>query len=278
MHFDQFSNTEQEFRLFLEHTNEKQVAAETIFRRLSRTKSLSSTHRIWDVGCGSGDIVSALVKMIGREAELEITLLEPESQLLEMARKKLRQSGVFSIVGIPKTVEAAVEGDDYRQGFDLIISSQVLNYVIDAEATLCQLYRALAPEGQFCASLLTPTSDIFLIRSMYLQHFGHLSEVGIHSEQLLEVIGNLGWRYDTEVVLSYVELSLSDVEELIENPQNLDVLRNNVAARITRFIGNSPLLTIPLDLLTRIVEIYRKRVRSGKVYLESKERFVWVDK
>lgn len=279
MRFDKFSTTEEEFVLFLQHTNEKQVAAETLFRHLSCTKSLSSVNRMWDVGCGSGEIVAALVKMLGQETTLEITLLEPESSLLEIARNKLRQVGVCSVITIPKTIEAATENEKYLQGFDLIIASQVLNYVINAESTLRQLYRALKPGGQLCVSLLMPTSDIFLIRSTYLRHFGRLSELGIHSEQLLEVIEHLlGKEYDTEIVSSYVTFPLSAVEELFENSRDQGVLSYNVAARITRFIGNSPLLAIPLDLLAEIVKIYRGRVRSGMVYLESKDRFVWIDK
>jgi 2-polyprenyl-3-methyl-5-hydroxy-6-metoxy-1,4-benzoquinol methylase len=278
MSYNEFSNTEEEFCLYLRFTNEKQVAAQTIFDHLSRGKSHICIRRILDVGCANGEILNKLVQMLSDLEKVEVTLIEPNSRLLEFARSRLQHVGLQSIVSINKKIQETRENKDYIPGFNLIIASQVLNYVLDVRKTLEQLFAALAPNGQLCLSLLMPDSDIFVIRSMFLNYFRKKKELGIHSEELLESVNSLGWKYDTQEVSCYVSFPISDVQTLLRNPTDLVMLRCNVAGRITRFIGNSPTPIIPPILLKKIAKLYFRRAKSGIVYLESKDRFIWIEK
>lgn len=258
-----FSNIENEYLLFLQCTNEKEMAAKTIFKHFEHKKTRSSLKRLLDVGSASGEITNRLIQLMDNKENLNVTLIEPNSYLLKIARNQLEHSGIRSLVCIQKKIEETKEFEDYLPGFDLIIASHLLNYVIDIPNTLQQLYSAVALDGQLCISLSMPTCDIFKIRSIYLDYVDRKEELGIHSEELFRYIEDFGWEYDTKEVTSLVKFLLSDVKSL---------------TGITRFIGHSSVSTIPPDLFDEISKIYLKHSKSGVVYLKSKDRFIWINK
>src|SRR5260370_42371024 len=81
-----------DYLLFLQHANEKEVAVEIIHRHLRSSSSNNATIlRLWDVGCGNGDVIANLAKLVEHDTILEISLLEPNVQLLTLAQDKLKQ-------------------------------------------------------------------------------------------------------------------------------------------------------------------------------------------
>ncbi len=267
-----------DYLLFLQHTDEKQVAAEIIYRRLCLAHPDRTSIRIWDVGCGSGEVMTNFVKMVGSNTMLDITILEPDLQLFTIVQDKLSQMNVRMVTYISKTLEESNKDEDYIAGFDLIAALKMLYYVDDIVDALQQLYDALAPRGQLCISLHMPQSEAYVIRTMFREYYNVPVASRLDVESLLAVIKRLRWKYELQIVTSYITFSLTDVEELLEKPDDPVMMRHNVVAGITRFIGHSQTIILPSELLVELITLYRKRARSNIVSLAIQDGYVWINK
>lgn len=258
-----FSLIEGEFLLFLSCTNEKKNAARKIFQHFEPNAQVLTNIKLLDVGCGSGEISIKIIKLMGKPENVNITLVEPNSHQLNIAKVRMEKSGIHSMTCIQKKIEDSKEFEDYTPGFDLIIASHLFDYVSDIQEVLKQLYSALSPNGQLCIILSTPTSDVVTIRSILLDYLGKKEPDEVLSEDLLVYVKKFGWQYEIEDVSSSIKFPLSN---------------RNTLFGITRFIGHLPPTSLQPDLIKKISMIYSLKSNTGLVRLISKEKIIWISR
>jgi ubiquinone/menaquinone biosynthesis C-methylase UbiE len=109
--------------------------------------------RVLDLGCGTG----TLAMMIKREAEAEVTGLDADSQILELARRKAADAGL----GI-KFDEGLADELPYADGsFDRVLSTLFFHHLTggDKRACLAEVRRVLRPDGQLHVADWTAPAD-----------------------------------------------------------------------------------------------------------------------
>jgi ubiquinone/menaquinone biosynthesis C-methylase UbiE len=267
-----------EYTLFLKYTDEKSVVAAKIHELIYGDLVGKRIIKIWDVGCGNGDLIYNLVNMFPPASKIELHLLEPNAKLLNVAIGKLIKRNVI-VHATNKTIEAAIEDIDYDSGQNLIICANMLYYLPDPVMVLKKLYDSLEPGGVICASLHSTASDIYKLRSIFRQYYNEPSDKRLDIEKLAEMIEQLGWNFTTHNISSSLIVPLSELEKLTHAANDPNVLRENVIAGITRFFGHSPTIEIPKDLLRKVLRFYRGRiVNNQQILLKNVGSFVWVRK
>jgi SAM-dependent methyltransferase len=110
-------------------------------REMRRELLARARGRVLELGAGTGLNLEHYPKGIE-----SLTLVEPDPHMTKQLREKLAQSGKDSKVSV---VEAAGESLPFADGsFDTVAVTLVLCTVPDPEATLAEIKRVLAPDGQ----------------------------------------------------------------------------------------------------------------------------------
>jgi 2-polyprenyl-3-methyl-5-hydroxy-6-metoxy-1,4-benzoquinol methylase len=134
-----------------------------------------------DMGCGPGIFSFYLAEMGGR-----VVGIDGAPEMVELCEAQRRERGLENIRFVQARLPAVDEGD--LANADLIISSSVVEYVDDLDATLALFIRLLRPGGVLVISMpnivslsrihqrlkykLTRTPDIY-------QHIRHFSSPGL---------------------------------------------------------------------------------------------------
>ena len=116
---------------------------ESFKRRLIGQAQVRSGQRVLDLGCGTGTL-TVMVKQAHPNSE--VTGLDADPQILEIARHKAAQAG------LPITFD---EGMAYQLPypdalFDRVLSSLLFHHLStqDKEKTLAEIHRVLKPDGE----------------------------------------------------------------------------------------------------------------------------------
>lgn len=99
---------------------------------------------ILEIGCGTGGLSAHLIKKF---PESKIILSDISEQMLSVCRQNIGESPVYHVVdaeNIPADIGS----------FDLIISNLALQWVVNLQAVLQNLIKALNPGGTLCFSIL----------------------------------------------------------------------------------------------------------------------------
>jgi 2-polyprenyl-3-methyl-5-hydroxy-6-metoxy-1,4-benzoquinol methylase len=106
------------------------------------------THRLLDVGCGSGQFA---VKVAPRVAH--VTGIDLTQAMLEEARRHAANAGVTNIRWeVGDSVALPVDNDS----FDVVVSRSMFHHAADPAATLAEMRRACIPGGRIFVSDLSP--------------------------------------------------------------------------------------------------------------------------
>ena len=108
---------------------------------LVKELNISSSHKVLDVGCGTGRLTLKLTDKVDH-----ITGIDPSPQRIEVARRKLIQMNSGNV-----TFELGSTDDIGRYGedvFDVIYLNAVFHWINDKEEALNNIYRALKPGGK----------------------------------------------------------------------------------------------------------------------------------
>ena len=209
-----------DYLVYLQHTDEKRVATNILYHFLQQANHYNtSAIRLLDVGCGNGEVVANFITSFGQSTQFEVTLLEPNGQLLVLAQEKLKQTHAHVLASMPTKIEAATKIERDQHGFDLILALNLLYYVEDKAAILSALYDALVPGGYLCVSLQMSTSDIFAVRSVFRKYYRLPDETRFTIEKLLKILEELCWQHELQIVSSRVTFPMADVEDLLEHPR-----------------------------------------------------------
>lgn len=111
--------------------------------------------RVLDAGCGPGAYTEWLL-----DRGAEVTALDVSPRMVDLA--KIRTAGRAEVrqADLGSSLDFLASGS-----FDVVLSSLVLEYVLDWGATLSEFHRVLSPRGQLVASVSHPFSDFLYFES-----------------------------------------------------------------------------------------------------------------
>jgi SAM-dependent methyltransferase len=127
-----------------------------------------------DAGCGDGRYFSVLADRAPTERIAGCDIAE---RILETARATAAQAGVT-----PELVRANVESLPFEDGtFDLVLCTQVLEHVVDAQGVLRELARVLEPGGTLLLS--TDHSRNTVTRVLFAPRLAVLGVLGLRNRR-----------------------------------------------------------------------------------------------
>lgn len=107
-----------------------------VLRSILDTSGLGRESKVLDVGCGTGNYLSALVEATGCEAYG----IDPSEEMLAVARSRLPDAVLL------KGQAEQIDFSDCE--FDLVFSTDVIHHVRDREQYYREAYRVLKPGGK----------------------------------------------------------------------------------------------------------------------------------
>jgi SAM-dependent methyltransferase len=99
--------------------------------------------RVLDVGCGFGDVTSALARAVGDGA---VSGVDVADRFVEQARKDAERAGLANA----RFVRADVQKDDLGGPYDVVFSRFGTMFFANPVAAMRNLKAALKPDGQLC--------------------------------------------------------------------------------------------------------------------------------
>ena len=132
-----------------------------VFRELCARAGLGPGSRALEVGCGTGNYITALAETFGCAA----FGLDPSIEMLDQARSE----GVRRLLGAAQAL-GFVDG-----AFDLIFSVDVIHHVGDRAALYRGAARALRPGGLLCT--VTDSADMIRRREILSGYFPETVEI-----------------------------------------------------------------------------------------------------
>ncbi len=216
-----------------------------VLRRLVERLPITSTSKVLEVGCGTGNYLRAIHERTGCDAHG----VDPSPGMLSVARQssanlRLHEGRAEDLVHL-------------GQGFDLVFSVDVIHHVVDRAAYFRGAVRAIRPGGMVC----TVTDSEWTIR--------HRSPLAAYFPEIVEPelrryppLGGL------RKMLNEAGLTRID-EELVEIPYEI---RDATPYRRRVF---SCLSLIPDDAFYRGVARMEEDLRRGPIQAVSRSVMVW---
>ncbi len=127
---------------------------ETLLRQVLSNEMLKvggAQHRVLDCGVGTGALSVALARMLSTPFKLDAIDISP--RMLELASKSLRDTTLDVTLRLGDVRELP-----YDNGvFDLVMTSHVLEHLVDPSIALSEMVRVLKPGGLLIACLTSRT-------------------------------------------------------------------------------------------------------------------------
>ena len=138
-----------------------------IKRRVIQQARLEAQHRVLDVGCGTGTLLLLIKKS---QPEVELTGLDGDPNILEIAKKKVGDSGF----GISFDHGLATEMPYQEDSFDRVFSTLVFHHLPRNEKikAIKESYRVLKPGGEIhIADFGRPHNALMFLISLLAKRF-----------------------------------------------------------------------------------------------------------
>ena len=141
---------------------------------------------IGDLGCGTGQMTSALAPFVGR-----VIAVDASAAMLQAARKRLQP---FDNVELRRGDLEALPIDDAR--LDAATLTLVLHHLPEPQRALAEVARVLKPDGRLLIVDMLPHD-----RDNYRQQMGHVL-LGFSEEHMRRILGETGFDAVRIVALS----------------------------------------------------------------------------
>lgn len=130
-------------------------ARESAAIKLMEQADVARHERVLDVGCGTGTALAAFAKRASG-----VTGVDPSADMIERAAEKT--SGFPNV----RLLELRAEQMPFESEFDLVYSSNALQWIKDQPAALSRMYAALVPGGRLAVQMPSRGFSRTLIKSM----------------------------------------------------------------------------------------------------------------
>ena len=219
-----------------------------VLRSLIDTTGISSSSKILEVGCGTGNYIAAMERAVG----CACWGIDPSENMLATARGKSP-----TIYVQPGRAEQLDFPDD---SFNLVFSVDVIHHVVDRASFFREALRVLRPGGQVWT--VTDSEEIIRHREPLAAYFPEIVEVELARypsvSEMRRLIVDAGFGHMTEAV--------------VESPfQVTDV----AAYRDKAF---SSLHLIPTEAHRRGIERMEKDLKLGPIHGNSRNYMLWAVK
>lgn len=175
-----------------EYARHRQVHPE-VLRSLIQVPTLNSASHVLEVGCGTGNYITALERAVG----CTCSGIDPSERMLAKAAEK--SQAIRFQIGNAEHLEFAAES------FDLIFSVDVIHHVSDRTAFLRDAYRVLRQEGRVCT--VTDSEEIIRHRQPLAAYFPETAEADIARypsvADLRRMMDGTGFRQVAEVAVEF---------------------------------------------------------------------------
>jgi arsenite methyltransferase len=105
-----------------------------------RQLNLSAGERVLDIGCGPGYLCESMAEIVGRSGA--VVGIDTSTDLIVVCNQQ-KASGWISY-----TIGDAIELDQADASFDVVVCTQVAEYVPDVDCVLREALRVLKPDGR----------------------------------------------------------------------------------------------------------------------------------
>lgn len=175
-----------------EYARHRQVHPE-VLRSLIQLPSLHSASQVLEVGCGTGNYITALERAVG----CRCWGIDPSERMLAKATEKSKTTR-FQIGNAEKLAFA-------DESFDLIFSVDVIHHVTDRTSFLRDAYRVLRQHGRVCT--VTDSEEIIRHRQPLAAYFPETVEADLTRypsvTDLRQMMEGTGFRQVAEVAVEF---------------------------------------------------------------------------
>lgn len=134
----------------------------SLTKEILQTEEITSTSRILDVGCGTGQTAAYLAAQYGAK----VTAIDINPIMIEKAKNRVKQHQLSVEI-----MQASIENFPLKDcTFDFIISESVLSFVNKPRA-LREIYRLLKNDGRFIANELTLNKQLSITDEEEIKQF-----------------------------------------------------------------------------------------------------------
>lgn len=202
-HFDSIHDA---YDFFQNHSTEAKADIDAYTPHMIEvSKDFDGPVRLLDFGCGDGAVTARLLSKVNiSPSQLRLSLVEPDATYLNGARKILSQ---FTEYPIKAWRELPDDLDDH---FEIIVSNNVLYYVIDLKKTLSSLISVLSSPGVFISSEAGKDNILVQYTFPLFEMIGKPYPFYL-AEDCICVLRELGESFDMEDV--FFELKFKDSDE-----------------------------------------------------------------
>lgn len=142
-------------------------------RNLVKNGSLSGL-KIIDVGCGAGIVSEALAKKDG-----EVVGLDPSEELIKSAVNHLSSQSKLNLKYLCGLIEDHAE--NFPNHYDVVVTSEVLEHVIDKKSFLRGCIEVLKPGGSIIITTINKTVSSWFHMKLIGEYLFRILPLGTHS-------------------------------------------------------------------------------------------------
>ncbi len=177
--FDKVSHEwwEQNNRSFKMLHKMNEVRVEFIINEIQGRLKSKKKLKLLDLGCGGGILLESLAKSeIAKNIEVFMGV-DMSGKTLEIARGRAKEQGLPI-----EYKESSIEDfcSKEKEGFDIIIASEVIEHVDDPNAIIPEIAKLLNPEGLIFFSTINRNPKSFLLAKVAAEYLLRIVSPGTH--------------------------------------------------------------------------------------------------
>lgn len=230
-----FNKHREYFETFLSKTDQK----ENTNKFLIENSPVKEKQKILSIGAGSGEDVFGFLKHLkSKGTSFEFYYLDPSELSFKKFEEKAGESNLTE--HISSVINNKFETFETKEKFDTIIASHVFYYIEKWKESLSKIAGMLNKDSKAFIIMQSKNSDNFKFRNIFLEkeHYG---------EELIDVIKELNLDYDTEKIISTLDVTDTTLEnnKLFSSGKqllsfllrtNYNNLNNKIKSEINKYI------------------------------------------
>lgn len=222
-----------------------------------RQLNLSAGERVLDIGCGPGYLCESMAKIVGRDGA--VVGIDVSTDLIAVCNRQKASAWISYEIGDATRIAQADES------FDVVVCTQVAEYVPDVDRVLLEAFRVLKPGGRtiFVATdwdtVVWHSDDRERMTSVMRSWEGHCAHPHL-PRTLARRLFNAGFRIDGASVFPVLNLQYDD-----------DSFSKGLARAIRDFVGRKN--DVSADDLSEWHGEFERLSAAGRYFFSSNRYF-----